>query len=88
CNMPYSEIKLWMEKAYRQVEKGNAKTIVCLTPARTDTIWWHNWSVKASTIVFIKGRLKFNNSKTAAPFPSCLIIFGHVSNEQKRQLSQ
>jgi site-specific DNA-methyltransferase (adenine-specific) len=31
--------------------------------------------MKASEIRFIKGRLRFGDSKNSAPFPSALIIF-------------
>lgn len=54
-----------------------------LIPARPDTKAWQNVIFKsASTICFIKGRLKFGNSKDSAPFPSALIVFGGVNDEQ------
>tara|TARA_R110000868_G_scaffold248075_8_gene504439 strand:- start:1678 stop:2073 length:396 start_codon:yes stop_codon:yes gene_type:complete len=72
-NPPYGrEISLWMKKAYESSLKG--ATIVCLVPSRTDTKWWHNYAVHGK-IEFIKGRLKFGNSKNSAPFPSAVIIF-------------
>lgn len=46
-----------------------------LVPSRTDTRWWHNYAMKASEIRFIRGRLKFGQAKTGAPFPSCVVIF-------------
>lgn len=70
-NPPYGrEIKHWIKKAY----ESNA-TVVCLIPARTDTAWWHDYVMKADDIRFIRGRLKFGNSKNSAPFPSAVIIF-------------
>lgn len=51
-------------------------TVVCLVPSRTDTKWWHDYAMKADEIRFIKGRLKFGNSKNSAPFPSAIIVFG------------
>ena len=30
---------------------------------------------KADEIIFIKGRLKFGNSKNSAPFPSAIVVF-------------
>ena len=73
-NPPYGkEIGKWMEKAYKESEKG--LTAICLIPARTDTGWWHNWVVKAQEVRFIKGRLKFGKGKQSAPFPSCIAIF-------------
>jgi site-specific DNA-methyltransferase (adenine-specific) len=72
-NPPYGrEIKHWIKKAYNESLKG--ALVVCLIPARTDTIYWHTYCVKGN-IRFIKGRLKFSN-KNSAPFPSALVIFG------------
>lgn len=81
CNPPYGrDIAKWVEKAYKESRKPNTK-IVMLIPARTDTIYWHQWVFPhARDIVFIRGRLKFGNSKTSAPFPSALVEF---ANETK-----
>jgi len=73
CNPPYGrEISAWVEKAYVSL----CKTVM-LIPARTDTKYFHNYIYnKPNTeIRFIKGRLKFSNSKNSAPFPSMLVIF-------------
>lgn len=72
-NPPYGRtIKQWMKKAYEESLKG--VTVVCLVPSRTDTIWWHEYSMKGE-IEFIKGRLKFNGHKNSAPFPSAVVVF-------------
>lgn len=72
-NPPYSECAKWCAKAYEEAEKG--KTVVMLIPSRTDTKYWHDYVMKADEIRFIKGRLKFDEHKHNAPFPSALIIF-------------
>lgn len=72
-NPPYSDIKNWCKKSYEEWQKG--KTVVMLIPSRTDTKYWHDYIMKATEIRFIKGRLKFGDSKNSAPFPSCLVIF-------------
>ena len=72
-NPPYSDIEPWMEKAMLESQQG--KTVVLLVPSRTCTKWWHNFAMRASEIRFIRGRLKFGNAKTNAPFPSCVVIF-------------
>ncbi len=72
-NPPYSDISKWVEKAWQESKTG--KTIVMLIPSRTDTRWWHDFVMKAREIRFIKGRLKFGDSKNSAPFPSALVIF-------------
>jgi hypothetical protein len=48
-------------------------TVVCLVPARTDTIWWHKYAMKHE-IRFLRGRLKFGEGKNSAPFPSALVV--------------
>lgn len=74
CNPPYGrEIGKWVEKAYIASTWG--ATVVMLLPARTDTKWFHEYIYNKSEIRFVKGRLKFGNSKTAAPFPSMVVIF-------------
>ena len=73
-NPPYGrEIGKWMKKAYESSRNG--ATVVCLVPARTDTAWWHDYAMKGE-IEFIRGRLKFGNSKNSAPFPSAIVVFG------------
>lgn len=77
-NPPYGrDLKNFIAKAYEESAKG--ATVVCLIPARTDTSYWHDYIFKyAADIRFIRGRLKFGNCKTAAPFPSAVVIFGDV----------
>jgi len=73
-NPPYGKtIKEWVKKAYESSLAG-AK-VVCLLPARTDTKWWHDYCMNGK-VEFIKGRLKFGDSKNSAPFPSAIVIFG------------
>ena len=72
-NPPYGrEISLWMRKAFESSQNG--ATVVCLVPARTDTEWWHRFAVKGE-IRFLRGRLKFGDADTSAPFPSAIVIF-------------
>ena len=72
-NPPYGrEIGAWMEKAYESSLEG--ATVVCLVPARTDTRWFHDFAMRGE-IRFIKGRLKFGDSKNSAPFPSAVVVF-------------
>lgn len=74
CNPPYSELKLWIKKAYEESLKGSK--IVMLIPARTDTKAWHDYIFPYAKVEFLKGRLKFSNSSNSAPFPSAVVIFG------------
>jgi len=82
-NPPYGrEVGVWIEKAYKESLKG--AIVVCLIPSRTDTKYWHDYCMKANEIRFIKGRLKFGDSKNSAPFPSAIVIFnGRQSDKIK-----
>ena len=78
CNPPYGrEIGKWVEACARY--RGGQ--CVMLLPARTDTRWFHDYIYNdpKADIRFIKGRLHFNESKEAAPFPSMIVIFNHLS---------
>lgn len=77
-NPPYSQLKAWCKKSYEEWQKG--KTVVMLIPSRTDTKAWHDYCMKATEIRFIKGRLKFGDSKNSAPFPSAIIVFNAKLN--------
>ena len=73
CNPPYSDIKKWVKKAYDECNEFTK--IVMLIPARTDTKWFHEYIYNKHEVRFIKGRLKFGDSKNSAPFPSMVVIF-------------
>ncbi len=83
-NPPYNQIKQWLAKGFNEWQKG--KTVVFLIPSRTDTIWWHDFVMKSSEIRFIKGRLKFGNSKNSAPFPSAIIILRGSTYDKKKEM--
>ena len=73
-NPPYGRgINEWIKKAYESAKKNGA-TVVCLIPARVDTRWWHDYCAKGE-VHFIKGRLKFGNTKNSAPFPNAVVVF-------------
>jgi DNA N-6-adenine-methyltransferase Dam len=73
-NPPYGkEIMKWIQKGYEQ--NLNGKTVVFLVPSRTDTRWWHDYIMKSNEIRFIRGRLKFDDQKNSAPFPSAIVVF-------------
>ena len=71
-NPPYGRgIDKWVKKLY----ETNAPVKVALLPARTDTHWFHNYVLGKAELRFIKGRIKFGDSKSGAPFPSFLAIY-------------
>lgn len=76
CNPPYGrEIGKWVAKA----AADTSAVIVMLLPARTDTVWFHEYiySNPRAKIRFIRGRLKFGGGANSAPFPSMLVIFNN-----------
>lgn len=75
CNPPYgSSIKDWVAKCYHEGHKEET-LVVLLIPARTDTTYFHDYIEHRAEIRFVRGRLKFGDSKTGAPFPSMVVIF-------------
>lgn len=75
-NPPYGQwISAWVHKAWQEAKTKNI-LVVALLPARTDTKWFHNYCINESTqIRFLKGRLKFGDSKNSAPFPSMIVVW-------------
>ena len=62
-NPPYSNgsrsgkyLRDWIEKAYRESRQG--ALVVCLVPAKTDSVWFHDYVLKGE-IRFIRGRISF-----------------------------
>lgn len=74
CNPPYSRIMEFLKKGLYHLASGDCALLVYLIPARTDTAWFHDYC-KRGEIRFLRGRLKFGNSKNSAPFPSMVVIF-------------
>lgn len=74
-NPPYGKsIKEWVSKTFYEWLYHNI-TIVLLIPARTDTRYFHDYIYGIAELRFIKGRLKFNDGKNSAPFPSMVCIY-------------
>jgi site-specific DNA-methyltransferase (adenine-specific) len=71
CNPPYGPaIGKWLERG------TEAQLAVFLLPPRTDTVWFHEIVLPRSReIRFLRGRLKFGDSKKDAPFPSMIVVF-------------
>ena len=88
-NPPYSKVRKWVEKAMiefneRASNEKKPAPIVLLVPARTDTKWFHKIAEHPyCKLLLLKGRLKFHNTKTSAPFPSCIIILSPSSYLEK-----
>ena len=84
-NPPYGRaIARWMEKAFTSSRAG--ATVVCLVPARTDTRWWHSFAIHGK-VRFLRGRVRFGESKTGAPFPSAVVVFEPATKAAQPRLS-
>lgn len=82
-NPPYNTLlSQWIRKAYVESWRADLK-VVCLLPARTDTVVWHEYIMKAEEIRFVKGRIKFVGQKDPAPFPSCVVVFSRTDKPTK-----
>ena len=83
-NPPYGrDLPKWVEKCYNEHIEHNI-TVVMLIPARTDTSYFHDYIYNYSEIRFIRGRLKFNDGKNPAPFPSMIVVY-RARNTKKRK---
>jgi phage N-6-adenine-methyltransferase len=77
----------WVRKADTFSARFGA-TVVLLLPARTDTVWFHQYIYNnpRAEIRFLRGRLKFGGCKDAAPFPSMIVVF-RPAGKTERQAS-
>ena len=81
-NPPYGRgLKEWVAKAKDEVFCGNARMVVALIPARTDTRYWHQHVAGSATVFFLRGRLTFGAADAAAPFPSALALWGATAHQ-------
>lgn len=84
-NPPYgdgnSKLSDWVKKAYSQ-DVNNCVTVM-LIPARTNTVWWHDYCMKAKEVRFIKGRPKFGDAKHGLPQPLAIVVFAKHYGETK-----
>lgn len=82
CNPPYGrELPKWVKKCY---DESRHADVVMLIPARTDTRWFHDYIYGKADIRFVKGRLKFNDGKQPAPFPSMIVIYERQMDKGQR----
>lgn len=79
-NPPYGRgIDRWVKKAHEEALKG--VTTVALLPARTDTSWFQGYIYNKYEVRFLKGRVKFVDAPSSAPFPSMIVIFRPTENK-------
>ena len=75
-NPPYGRaIGQWIGKAASEARTARVLRVVCLIPARTDTAWWHDLVIPYGKVHFLRGRIRFEDAKHPAPFPSAIVVF-------------
>lgn len=92
-NPPFSrELATWIKKCYGESLKGII--VAMLIPARPDTQAWHTYCLPNAKILFIKGRITFEDQRdkpmeklNPAFFPSALVVFGDISNYELDKLN-
>lgn len=94
----YFSQKLYVNPPYSQISRGGVlnwviqqskqdNTIWLLIPARTDTKQFRKLVDSCGQklhLIFITGRLKFNDSKNSAPFPSVFVVISPTIKEGQR----
>lgn len=75
-NPPYGKgysLGAWVLRAYTASTFG--ATVVMLVPARTNTVWFHDYCFARGEVRFIRGRPKFGDAVHGLPQPLCIVIF-------------
>lgn len=89
CNPPYSMLRQFAAKAIEQLEVNFCDSVTFLIPSRTDTRAFQMLSKWATAIIFLAGRVRFDDREgnpaavwnekrqtsvpASAPFPSAII---------------
>lgn len=75
CNPPYGRgIGDWLTKAADSADAG--ATVVCLIPAKTETLWWHEQVMaRASEVKLVKGRIAFGDGTGSSTFGSAVVVY-------------
>jgi len=73
CNPPWNNIGLFVRKAAREMDRGNAEVVVFLVPARTSMPWWHYAMRSGFRQHDIVGRVAYGGSGSA-PFEHSTVL--------------
>src|SRR5947209_845383 len=73
-NPPYGrQMRAWARKCFEAAQAG--ALVVLLAHARVDTRWYHEWVEGKAKVTFLRGRLRFGDAESSAPFPSMLAVY-------------
>jgi len=83
-NPPFFAQLRWLRLAHEQWCMGNACTIACLVPARTDSVWFHETFRADADVYFLQGRVRFidlRGGSQVTPFSLMLVVFGAAAEQ-------
>lgn len=84
-NPPFSKMNQILYWLLDQI--GNNNKVALLIPSRTDTFYFHELAKEKPIIIFIKGRLKYNDTG-CAPFPTILMLFNYEEKNEYTTMTQ
>jgi len=84
-NPPYGgHTGKWIEKAWYESQYG--AVVVCLIVSSTDRSYWHDYIFPYATeIRWLRGRLRFGEADSTAPFASAIVVFSNRKGEYQKQ---
>ena len=86
-NPPFSELLIWLQRAYDQWRAGKVETVVCLVPVRTDSTWFQTTLSAVAEMYPLRGRVRFLDSKgrkQSTPFSLMVLTLGATEEQQAR----
>ncbi|MBA4087550.1 MAG: hypothetical protein C0491_07085 [Novosphingobium sp.] len=86
-NPPYAQLLVWLRRAHEQWQAGNAKTVVCLVPVRTDSAWFQTVLSKDAAMYMLSGRIRFIDTRGKAqptPFSLTVLTLGATAEQRAR----
>lgn len=86
-NPPFSRLLIWLRRAHEQWATGHVRTVVCLSPVRTDSAWFHETLRPSAHIYFLRGRIRFLDLRGEAqntPFSLMLVALGSTAEQRRR----
>ena len=75
-NPPYNNVPDWVEKAYRESQRG-IRVIALVASRSSETQWWHDYIMRASELWFVKNRLWFSKGgvRSRSNHASVIVVF-------------
>ena len=74
CNPPFSNLRAWVFKAWRESEDFGACTAM-LVPASVGANWWKDYVEGKAYVTFLNGRLTFKGHDKPYPKDMALLLY-------------